>query len=81
MAASTQISLGEYLQTTYRPDREYIDGELREKSMGKYEHSRIQALLAAWFIKNEGLWRAIALTVFHRPRVLSGATVRLACRN
>jgi Uma2 family endonuclease len=63
MAASTQISLGEYLQTSYRPDVEYIDGELKEKtSMGKYEHSRLQALLAAWFIKNQDLWRAVALT-------------------
>ena len=63
MAAFTQISLGEYLQTSYRPDVEYIDGELKEKTtMGQYEHSRTQALLAAWFVRNQGLWRAVALT-------------------
>ena len=28
MASATQIPVSEYLQTTYRPDREYIDGEV-----------------------------------------------------
>ena len=27
--ATTKISLDEYLSTTYHPDAEYIDGELR----------------------------------------------------
>jgi len=37
MATSTQVSLGEYMSTSYRPDREYIDGELRERNVGKWE--------------------------------------------
>ena len=36
MATSTQISIAEYLATVYRPDCEYIDGELLEKNMGKW---------------------------------------------
>ena len=56
MATSTQISIAEYLSTVYRPDREYIDGELIEKNMGKWEHSRIQVLLAAWFFQHEKDW-------------------------
>jgi hypothetical protein len=30
MAAATQISVAEYLNTTYRPDRDYVDGEVSE---------------------------------------------------
>jgi len=56
MATSTQIPLAEYLDTVYRPDCEYIDGELVEKNMGKWEHSRIQVLLAAWLFQHEQLW-------------------------
>ncbi len=34
------ISPSEYLHTSYRPDREYIDGEQRERQVGKWEHAR-----------------------------------------
>ena len=62
MATSTQVSLGEYMSTSYRPDREYIDGELRERNVGKWEHARIQALLAVWFGKHESVWQIMAST-------------------
>jgi Uma2 family endonuclease len=56
MATSTQLSLSEYMKTTYRPDREYIDGELRERNVGKWEHARLQALHASWFGGQEKGW-------------------------
>jgi Uma2 family endonuclease len=62
MPASTQISLDEYLNTVYRPDREYLDGELIEKNMGKWEHSRIQLVLGAWFFQHEQQWQISAAT-------------------
>ena len=62
MATSIQISLGEYLHTSYRPDREYIDGEVRERNVGKWEHARLQALLASWFARNESSWNIMAST-------------------
>ncbi len=34
MATAVHIPLSEYLQTTYRPDRDYIDGELKERNPG-----------------------------------------------
>ncbi len=40
MASTTQVPVSEYLKTSYRPDREYIDGELRERNVGKWEHAR-----------------------------------------
>jgi Uma2 family endonuclease len=68
MAATTQIALSEYLQTTYRPDQEYIDGELRERNVGKTDHARLQAILAAWFFMNEQEWN-VFVTTEHRLRV------------
>jgi Uma2 family endonuclease len=62
MANATQISVTEYLQTSYRPDREYVDGEVRERNLGKFEHARIQALLTVWFGSRETLWSVMVLT-------------------
>jgi Uma2 family endonuclease len=56
MATSVQIPIAEYLETSYRPDREYIDGEIVERNMGSWEHGRVQALLSWWFIQNEPAW-------------------------
>lgn len=62
MASATQIPVSEYLQTSYRPDREYVDGELRERNVGKWEHSRLQWLLALWFGNHEVEWDVIGST-------------------
>jgi len=56
MATISQISLSEYLDTSYRPDCEFIDGVVRERNVGKWEHARLQLLLAAWFYSHEQEW-------------------------
>ena len=56
MATSTRIPIGEYLQTSYRPDREFVDGEVRERHVGKWEPARLQWLLAQWFANHEKEW-------------------------
>jgi Uma2 family endonuclease len=56
MATILQRSLQDYLGASYRPDREYVDGEIRERNVGKWEHARVQWLLAAWFFTHEKLW-------------------------
>ncbi|MES2392686.1 MAG: Uma2 family endonuclease [Acidobacteriota bacterium] len=62
MASATQIPVSEYLQTTFRPDREYVDGEVLERNVGKWEHSRTQWLLAGWFLQHEPMWNVIGST-------------------
>jgi Uma2 family endonuclease len=62
MATVIQIPLDEYLGINYRPDREYVDGEIRERNVGKYEHARVQALLARWFGNHEQEWGAQVVT-------------------
>jgi Uma2 family endonuclease len=62
MATALHIPLNEYLGITYRPDCEYVDGEVRERNVGKYEHARIQALLARWFGNHEQEWGVQVVT-------------------
>jgi len=62
MATALHIPLEEYLGTTYRPDREYVDGEVRERNVGKYEHARLQALLTVWFHQHEIVWKGQVVT-------------------
>jgi Uma2 family endonuclease len=45
MISSMAVPVEEYLRTTYDPDREYVDGQLVERHVGEYDHSRLQTLL------------------------------------
>jgi hypothetical protein len=75
MATSASISLSEYLSTSYKPDREYLNGELRERNVGKWAHARTQALLAAWFRVHEKAWDIMGGVA---PRLqVSGIRVRV----
>ena len=47
MATLTAVPVEEYLRTTYHPDREYVDGQLVERHVGEYFHSRLQGLITA----------------------------------
>jgi Uma2 family endonuclease len=62
MATALHIPIHEYLGIVYRPDREYVDGEIRERNLGKYEHARIQAMLARWFGNHEQEWGVQVVT-------------------
>jgi Uma2 family endonuclease len=62
MATVLHIPIEEYLGLSFRPDREYVDGEIRERNVGKWEHARVQALLAAWFVNHEREWRTASST-------------------
>jgi Uma2 family endonuclease len=53
---TTRSAVEQYLDSDFRPDCEYIDGEIRERNVGKTEHARMQALLAAWFGSHEDVW-------------------------
>ena len=68
MAPILHTPLNQYLDTSYRPDREYVDGEIRERNVGKWEHERVQWLLAMWFGTHEKEW-GIAGSTEQRVRV------------
>ena len=58
----TQVPLEEYLATSYRPDCEYMDGEIRERNVGKWEHARLQALLTVLLHGYEKEWGLLVST-------------------
>ncbi len=49
MSTKTLVPLSEYLETTYHPDCEWIDGELRERNLGELPHASVQAFFTAFF--------------------------------
>jgi Uma2 family endonuclease len=71
VAPAALISLEEYMATSYRPDREYIDGEVRERNVGKWDHARLQAMLSGWFDSHEQAWGVLVGTEW---RTLVAAT-------
>ena len=44
--SSVPLTVEEYLETSYEPECEYVDGELIPKAMGTNDHSELQSLLA-----------------------------------
>ena len=51
-----------YLQTSYRPDRELIEGQLLERNVGEIPHSRLQGFFYWIFRSREADWGFSALT-------------------
>jgi Uma2 family endonuclease len=66
MATATQVPLETYLHTDYQPDREYVDGEVRERNLGEKEHARLQKLILRYFLSLEDRG---TLSVFPELRV------------
>ena len=72
----TLLSIDEYLHTSYRPDVDFVDGEIEKRNLGEFDHARLQVLLAGYFLNKEKLW-AIQGVVEQRIRV-SPTRVRIA---
>jgi Uma2 family endonuclease len=45
MATLTAVSPEEYLNTSYEPDMEYVNGQLVERHVGEFIHGRLQILI------------------------------------
>ncbi len=66
MSVATLMSVAEYLSTSYRPDRDYLEGALKERNLGQYDHARLQTLLARYFGNRE---KALAIEALVEQRV------------
>ena len=60
--AAALVPLEEYLRTTYHPDRDWVDGELKERNVGEGQHATIQTFLGYLFRTNRDAWNTRALT-------------------
>jgi len=49
MATRALIPVEVYLSNIYRPDCDYVDGEVLERSWGDRSHGRMQAVLGSYF--------------------------------
>jgi Uma2 family endonuclease len=56
MATIPRVLLSEYLHEVYRPDCDYVDGELEERNVGEKEHSAWQFALARFFHQRRKEW-------------------------
>jgi Uma2 family endonuclease len=57
----TLIPVEEYLRTVYRPDCDYIDGEVFERNMGETPHARLQAFFTNFFRTRDDEWNVEVL--------------------
>jgi Uma2 family endonuclease len=74
--ATVQVSLDEYLRTSYHPDRDYVDGEVQERNLGEFDHGAVQMFLGNWFYQHRYEWQ---LHVIPELRIrVSAARVRIA---
>jgi len=55
------VSIEEYLSTSYRPDCDYVDGEVRERNWGEYPHSNLQGCLVIWLGNRQRDWNVRVL--------------------
>ena len=53
------VSVQEYLATAYRPDRDFVDGEVRERNLGELEHSLLQLATGSWFWNRKDEWNVL----------------------
>jgi Uma2 family endonuclease len=56
MSTTTHISEEQYLRSTFEPDAEYVDGEIRTRPMGTYSHADWQMAIATWFFQHAKEW-------------------------
>lgn len=82
MGSATLVPVSEYLRTAYRPDCDYLEGELRERNMGERPHAALQGFLYFLFRLNRDTWKVQALpeqrvqVSEHRYRVPDVCVVR-----
>jgi Uma2 family endonuclease len=71
MATSTLVPLQVYLETDYRPDCDWIDGEVKERNVGEGQHSNIQSFFIGLFLQQKRDWD---IRVWPEQRVQVAAT-------
>ena len=71
MATSALITAREYLATSYRPDCDFVDGEVLERNLGEYDHNKLQFAVAKFFDSMSVAWH---IDVIPEQRVQVSAT-------
>ncbi len=56
MGTLAATPLQQYLQTSYEPDAEYVDGKVEQRPMGDYDHSTWQQAIERFFLEHAKDW-------------------------
>lgn len=56
MASGMLVSVEQYLATAYRPDCDYVDGQVLERNMGEQDHSGVQGAIVGFFYARRKKW-------------------------
>jgi Uma2 family endonuclease len=70
-SAPVYVPLDVYLNTTYRPDREWIKGKVRERNWGEQSHACVQGFFTYFLRLHDAEWD---IRVFPEQRVQTSAT-------
>jgi Uma2 family endonuclease len=62
MSVQTLLSVEEYLNTSYSPDKEYRDGTLVERNVGDKAHAMLQIALGSYVHRRRKQWKVYAYT-------------------
>ena len=57
MPVATLVSVEEYLATAFRPDCDFVDGQVLERNVGPRNHSQTQGYSYAWFLSRRDEWK------------------------
>ena len=60
MPTSPFVPVSEYLRTSYRPDCDYVDGEIQERNLGERDHADVQWRLLQLLSSTENQTQATA---------------------
>jgi len=66
MVTRTLIPVELYLTSVYRPDCDYVDGEVLERNLGEREHSFVQMALGSYLFARRKAWN---IEVYPEQRV------------
>ncbi len=73
------MSIDEYLQTFYRPDREFVDGHLEERNLGEFDHVTLQSELSYWFRSHRDEWQIRVISEQRTRASLSRVRIPNVC--
>jgi len=60
--ATALVSIDEYLRTSYKPDADFVDGEIVERNLGEFEHGTLQGAIFSTFWNNRKSWNVHPVT-------------------
>jgi Uma2 family endonuclease len=59
VSSTAAVPVSDYLETSYRPDCDYLDGQLLQRNVGEWDHSRLQMLVSQYLCSREKQWGII----------------------